>query len=134
MRSRPKSPQQKTIRTSENRVYTLHGKTHVDFSGSGWFKTTASMHLGNDMESQTSGGLRFELTYRILDGVLFVVTDLDSYTTTRKIRTEGRNTCTSPLEYEKKPWHSYFEIPDLHVTFSDMHAENITCSISKAAD
>jgi hypothetical protein len=128
------APQQKTFRTSENRVYTLHGKNQVDFSGSGGFKTTAGMHLGSDMESQTSGGLRFKLTYRILTGVLFVATDLGSYTTTRKIRTDGKNTSVSTLEYKKKPGHSYFEIPDLHVTFSDMHAENITCSIAETAD
>jgi hypothetical protein len=72
------SPHQKTFRTSENRVYTLHGKNEVDFSGSGGFKTAAAMQLGNDMESQTSGGLRFMLTYRLLSGVLFVLTDLSS--------------------------------------------------------
>jgi hypothetical protein len=128
------APHQKTMRTSENRVYTLHGKNQVDFSGSGGFKTTAGMQLGNDMESQTSGGLRFKLTYRILNGVLFVVTDLGSYTTTRKIRTDGKNSCASTLEYKKKAGHANFDIPDLNVTFSDMHAENITCSIAETAD
>jgi hypothetical protein len=128
------APQQKTFRTSENRVYTLHGKNQVDFSGSGGFKTTAGMRIGNDMESETSGGLRFKLTYRILNGVLFVVTDLDSYTTTRKIKTDGKNACVSTLEYKKKAGHEHFEIPALKVTFSDMHAENITCSISETPD
>jgi hypothetical protein len=129
------APQQKTFRTSENRVYTLHGKNQVDFSGSGGFKTTAGMRLGNDMEGETNGGgLRFKLTYRILNGVLFVVTDLDSYTTTRKIKTDGKSACTSTLEYKRKPCHQYFEIPALKVTFSDMHAENIACSISETPD
>jgi hypothetical protein len=128
------APQQKTFRTSENRVYTLHGKNQVDFSGSGGFKTAAGMQLGNDMESQTSGGLRFKLTYRILNGVLFVATDLGSYTTTRRIKTDGKNNCTSTLEYKKKPGHANFDLPDLNVTLSEMHAENITCSIAETAD
>ncbi len=128
------APHQKTFRTSENRVYTLHGKNRVDFSGSGGFKTATGMQLGNDMEGATSGGLPFKLTYRILNGVLFVVTDLDSYTTTRKIKTDGKNTCASTLEYKKKAGHPYFEIPALNVTFSDMHAENMTCSIAETAD
>jgi hypothetical protein len=128
------SPHQKTFRTSENRVYTLHGKNEVDFSGSGGFKTAAAMQLGNDMESQTSGGLRFKLTYRILSGVLFVVTDLSSYTTTRRIKTDGKSGCASTLEYKKKAGHANFDIPDLNVTLSDMHAENITCSIIQTAD
>lgn len=128
------APQQRTFRTSENRVYTLRGKNQVDFSGSGGFKTAAGMRLGNDMESQTSGGLPFKLTYRILNGVLFVVTDLESYTTTRKIKTDGKSACSSTLEYKRKAGHQYFEIPALKVTFSDMHAENIACSISQTPD
>jgi hypothetical protein len=128
------APQQKTFRTSENRVYTLHGKNQVDFSGSGGFKTAAAMQLGKDMASRTSGGLRFKLTYRILGGVLFVVTDLSSYTTTRRIKTDGKSGCTSTLEYQKKPGHANFDFPDLNVTLSDMHAENITCSIAETAD
>ena len=127
------APKQKTFRTNESRVYTLRGKNQVDFSGSGGFKTTAGMRIGNDMDG-SNGGLRFKLTYRILDGVLFIVTDLDSYTTTRKIRTDGKSSCVSTLEYKRKAGHEYFEFPALKVTFSDMHAENVTCSISEIAD
>jgi hypothetical protein len=129
----PIAPQQQTIRTSENRVYTLHGN-QVDFAGSRGLKTGTGMKLGNDWESQTSNGRRFKLTYRILDGVLFIVSDFRGYATLRKIRTDGKNSCSSTLESKRRLVIRNFEMPELNVAFSEIHAENITCSIFKTAD
>jgi hypothetical protein len=57
-----------------------------------------------------------------------------SYTTLRKIKTDQKSTCSSTLEYKKKAGHLNFDIPEQNATFSDIHAENVTCSIAETAD
>jgi hypothetical protein len=126
------APQQKMIRFNVNRVYTLHG-SQVDFSGTG-LRDGGGMKLGDDLESRTGDGRQYKFTYRILNGVLFVVSDFKTYTSVRKIRTDGKNACSSTLEYKKKAGYSSFEEPELNATFSDIHAENVTCSITATAD
>jgi hypothetical protein len=72
-------------------------------------------------------------TVRIVDGIIFIVTDYGGYTTYKKISTDGKTTCKCEIIYMKKQGHKYFEV-NIHnstTVYSEMHAENITCAISQ---
>jgi hypothetical protein len=129
------SPEQKTFTTNESRVYTVHGNS-LDFVGSGGFKTSSGMRLGKELAGETDHGSRFKLTYKIVDGAIVVSTEFPTFTTVRRITTDNKTSCASTLEYKKKPSHNFFEVLYLgrNLSFSDMRAENITCSIAEVAD
>lgn len=129
------SPFQKTFSTNENRTYSLKG-SEVGFSGSGGFKTSSGMRLGKDLEGDTNNGTHFKVKYSVVNGSIVVFTDFPSYTTTRTISTNHKDSCTSTLVYRKKSGYQNFEVQwEGHpVLFSDMHAENITCSINETAN
>lgn len=130
------SPRQRTFSTSETKTYTLHGINELNFSGTGGFKSNSGIRLGNELVGPTSDGLNYKVVYKIQNGALLVITNLSSYTTTRVITTNQKTTCSATLEYKKKAGHQYFEVMSAGnpVSLSDMHAENMTCSITETTD
>jgi hypothetical protein len=90
--------------------------------------------LGVDVSGTTKDGRSSKGTFRVLNGVLFAVSDWGGFSTVRKIYTDGKTSCHSTMEYKKKDGAENFEVarPSGSVFYRDMHAENIVCSIRQA--
>ena len=128
------SPKQKTVRKRDVRTYTLNGKTGNDFSGTG-FQSNDAMTLGQEMERESQNGQKYKGVYKVLDGILFVVTDYGAYTTLRKIRTDGKKLFVHVGVQQESRLRTFEVDTPAHVAqYSDMHAENMTCSIVQTAD
>jgi hypothetical protein len=128
------APEQRTTRIRETRTYTLSGKNSLNLAGS---QIASSSHsLGQETEGSMLRGMHFRATYRVLYGILFIITDFDGYTAIKKITVVGANACVCTLEFRKKSGHQYIEHirPAGTSFYSDMHTENMTCSITETND
>jgi hypothetical protein len=89
--------------------------------------------LGQSGEATTDAGAPYKFSFHVVNGAIFVTSDFGSWTTTRAIRTNGKDLCTCTLQYRKKPGQASFIYPASGGVsiYSDMHAENMTCSIEQ---
>jgi len=117
------------------RQYILTGKNNLrlitDDMGS-----PRDLKLGSmDATARNSNGSDYKNAIKIMDGAIFIITDFASFTTVRKIYTDKKESCRSTFEFVKKKGHPYFESAHGSTRyFSDMRAENMTCSIETIAD
>lgn len=127
------SPRQQTIRSSKYRIYTISKDNTINVTTDDTGSVDRS--LGKEEEGHMYGGMRYKLMNRLLGNVLFVITAFDGYTSVRKIKLLGHN-CVSTLVFKKSPGHEHYEFvrPSETSFYSDMHAENIRCSVAKTSD
>jgi hypothetical protein len=127
------SPQQQTTRSSKYRMYTISKDNRINVAGSDIGQSDRS--LGQEAEGHMLRGMHYKSTTRLLGNVLFVITAFDEYTSVRKIKLSGHN-CVSTLVFKRSPRHEYYEEarPSETTFYSDMHAENIKCSVAETPD
>jgi hypothetical protein len=118
------------------REYVLSGSGHVVISAQDMRRAPGVMTLGAVRDNTAADSRPYKVTFRVLDGVLFIVTDWSTFVTVRKIYTDGENSCRSTLDFQKKNGAEYFEVKLPHGSrfYKDMHAENITCAIEAVAE
>jgi hypothetical protein len=127
------SPKQQTTRSSKYRTYTISKNNRINVADSDIEQNDRS--LGQDAEGHMLRGMHYKSTTRLLGNVLFVITAFDEFTSVRKIKLSGHN-CVSTLVFKRNPGHEYYEEarPTETSLYSDMHAENIKCSVAETSD
>jgi hypothetical protein len=127
------APDSRPQRSHIIRDYELSGNK-LRLSAPDLYGQKAVNQLGVDVSGTTKDGRSSTGTFRVLNRVLFAVSDWGGFSTVRKIYTDGKTSCHSTLEYKKKDGAENFEVarPSGSVFYRDMHAENIVCSIRQA--
>jgi len=127
-------PNNKTTRKTFIRVYTLSGRNNVGFVSADL--KNGALHLGDEGESKEASGAKFKWTYRTLDGVLYIVSDYETFVTIRKILTDGVKSCVCELDFRKKAGRETYDVafPGGSRSYSDISGQNMACSIEPTSN
>ena len=89
------------------------------------------MRFGQQGVATSKFGEKYSWTYRIVNGVFFIINDYPSYTIVKKLKTNGKDSCSEEIEFKKRPGHEYFEVNSKN--FSEVRAANVVCTISSGS-
>jgi hypothetical protein len=126
-------PINKEIRIPNSRKFTLDKDNNMGTVSSSNHDTMGA--LGRQGHGTDIYNVTYAWTLRIVSGVLFIVNDYPGFTSLTKIRTNGTDSCTATRDYRKKRGQFRLGNADNFTrTMSDMHTENMTCSIERIPD
>jgi hypothetical protein len=126
-------PTVKDDRIPNTRKYTLDKNNNLSVDSSSNHHTWGGLGkvgTGTDLD-----GVTYKWTFRILNGVIYLVNDYPNFVSVTKIKSNGVDSCTATRVYNKKrggPYVAY--IRHENVTIADDHAENVACSIEMIPD
>jgi hypothetical protein len=133
------SPKSGTVRSDRTREFRLSGINFIDYK---IMMNGAVLETGKSSLGGSGGGVSpvNGLTYRthagILGGALSMTEQAETFHVTTTIRTDGKSACSASRVYQLNPGQKEFHTatPNGHVPEigTDIHVENMTCSISTA--
>jgi hypothetical protein len=130
----------KIYRTDKSRIYTVTKNRVLKITSidSGGTVTNSSAVLEQPGEGKNVAGVNYVNRARIDNGDIVTASFLESFVIETRIRTNGSSSCEATRNYKLLPGRDAFvdrtRVTRVDKTFSDIHAENITCSISETAD
>jgi len=120
------SPRQETHRQQSHQHYELNADKTIAMP-------KGSSKLGGTFMDKTKAGHDFTREFHIVNGALQVTSSYDGVIVIVTIRTNGRDSCSASLVWRKRAGQKYFFAYRLNndelMYDSDMHAENVTCSV-----
>jgi hypothetical protein len=126
------SPTQGVTKLPVSMSYRISADKGVDYSSSTGAKGRAK--LGETVTGVNEGGQTSIRTYKIINGAIVITSHQPGFFLVTKIITDGRSSCSATVKYFRNPGHQYFEgitKTNQSVLDSDIHAENLTCSIGE---
>lgn len=122
-------------RRSTEYVLTSDHKVNVVSHMCAGCDTSNSHDLGQPKLARTYTGLEGVSRLRIDNGVIVHAFFTESYTSLTRIATNGVDSCTATKEYKLLQGHDRYEVNSINgkhfTSHSDIHAENVSCSIEE---
>lgn len=133
------SPKSGMVRSDWTREFKLSGNNVIDYK---IMMNGAVLETGKSSLGGSGGGVSpvNGLTYRthagVLGGALSMTEQAETFHVTTTIRTDGKSSCSASRVYQLNPGQKQFHTatPNGHAAESstDIHVENMTCSILTA--
>jgi hypothetical protein len=80
----------------------------------------------------------YVIAYRVKNGAIVITVKFPGFTILRQITTNHKDSCNFSVIYTKIPGHKYYEAVRIsnkeHMELSDLHAEELGCSVSETPD
>jgi hypothetical protein len=116
-----------------SRSYVLSGRNDVAYSASDM--QSGHMRLGQEGEA-TYKCAHSKWAYKVAGNTIFMVSDYGSFSYISKVKVYEKTKYACSIEFKKRPGYKYFEwVTDSGTHyFSEMHAENVTCSVAQTPD
>lgn len=130
------APHEGTFRAAWTRTLVLSGSNEIDevLTYNGAVVGRAKRTLGSSYKGPANAnGLTVSNSIRVSEGSIVIPNEYESYTDVTTIKTNGKTSCSATMVFRLKPGHLRFETaePVSHaaVVMSDLHAEDVTCTI-----
>jgi hypothetical protein len=133
------SPKSGAVATAWTREYRLSGDNVLDhtITMNGKVLETGQSGLGRTGAGVSPvNGLVYRTHAGVVGGALSMTEETETFHVTTTIRTDGKSTCSASRVYRLNPGQTQFHVATVngHVpeVDTDIHVENMTCSISTA--
>jgi hypothetical protein len=130
-------PRQERIVVPLSTSYTLIGKNQIkQFNSQDGVETIYTLG-GTSQGSSVATGEQNTNTFHVIGGALVITSRFPGFIATTRIVTDHKTSCKFTRTFAKIPGHQYFEgtsVSRERKLWSDMHFENVRCSIELIPD